>query len=131
MKSLETQLKITVRRLKEEPSICAAFLHGSGAKGTLRKDSDIDIALLSEWGQVLPPEKRLALTAELESILGRPVDLGVLSTGNLIYAKEVIENGTELFTRNRFLSERFLSTCLSLYASLQQDRKEVLLAYSA
>jgi len=131
MNSLETQLKRAVCRLQKEESICAAFLHGSGAKDTLREDSDMDIALLLNRGKEFPPEKRLALAEELESVFGRTVDLGILSTNNLVYAKEVIEHGKVLFSKNRFLSEQFLSTCLSLYAALQQERKEVLLAYSA
>jgi uncharacterized protein len=131
MNSLETQLKQASDLLQAESAICAAFLHGSGAKGTLRADSDIDIALLLYPAQELPAEKRLALAEETASVFGRTVDLGILSTNNLVYAKEVIEHGKILFSKNRFLSERFLSTCLSLYAALQHERKEVLLAYSA
>lgn len=131
MKLSEQQLEAAKRRLQKESAICAAFLHGSAVQGCLRPDSDVDISLLLKPHMNIPPQHRLSLTGELESLFGRPVDLGILSTNNLVYAKEVIKQGQELFTENSFFSERFFSVCLSMYADLQQDRKEVLHAYSA
>ncbi len=125
------QLEAVTKRLKQESAICAAFLHGSAAKDGLRPDSDVDIAILPLPRVKIAVKDRIALAGELESLLGRTIDLGILSTNNLVYVKEVIEYGQQLFTNNPFLSERFFSTCLSMYADLQQDRKEVLYAYSA
>ena len=97
----------------------------------MHPNSDVDIALLPVSGKTLCLRDRLECASQIETIFGRPVDLGVLSTGNLVYAKEVIDHGTELFCRNRFRSDLFLTTSLSMYAELQQQRKEVLHAYSA
>lgn len=117
-------------RLKERPEVEAAYLHGSAVKDTFRVDSDIDVAILSPAGTVFPLRQRLDCAALLESTLGRSVDLGLLSTGNLIYAKEVIAHGQELFTKNRFHSDLFIATCLSMYADLQQQRKKVIESYA-
>jgi predicted nucleotidyltransferase len=117
--------------LEKIPEIDAAYLHGSAAKGTMHPGSDVDIALLPVPGKRVSLTERLHHSTELESLLGRPVDMGILSTRNLVYAKEVIDHGTELFSKNRFRSDLFLGTCLSMYAELQQQRKEVLHAYSA
>ena len=117
--------------LEQYPAIMAAYLHGSTVKGTARPDSDVDLALLPNPGQRLPLKFRLECAGELESILGGTVDLGELSTRNLIYAKEVIANGQEIFTTNRFQSDLFMATALAMYAELQQQRKEVLHAYTA
>lgn len=125
------KLKQAQRILEQNPAILAAYLHGSTAKGTARPDSDVDIALLPNPGKHLPLRTRLEFAGELESVLGCPVDLGELSTRNLIYAKEVIANGTEIFTTNRFQSDLFMATALAMYAELQQQRKEVLNAYTA
>lgn len=125
------KLAHTQRILKQYPSILAAYLHGSTAKGTARADSDIDIAVLPKTGQHLPLKIRMECAGKLESILGCPVDIGELSTRNLIYAKEVVADGQEIFTANRFESERFMATCLAMYSELQQQRKEVLDAYTA
>ena len=125
------KLEEVQRILEQYPAILAAYLHGSTAKGTARPDSDIDIALLPNPGKFLPLKTRLDFAGELESVLGKTVDLGELSTRNLIYTKEVIENGREIFTRNRFQSDLFMATSLSMYAELQQQRKEILHAYTA
>ena len=117
--------------LQQQPGILAAYLHGSTAKGTARADSDIDIAVLPQPGRSIPLQTRLELAGELESVFQRPVDIGELTTRNLIYAKEVISAGQELFSRNAFESDRFMATALAMYAELQQQRKEVLDAYSA
>ena len=118
-------------KLQQMSSICAVFIHGSAVKGSLRPDSDVDLAILPLSGERITADERMAMAGELAMLVGREVDLGILSTNNLVYAKEVIEHGELLFTKNTFFSECFVSTCLSMYADLQQDRKEVLYAYSA
>ena len=128
---IQLKLETLVQRLQSEPSICAAFLHGSAAKECLRSTSDVDIAILPMPRIRIPLTERLQLAGELELLFGRVVDLGILSTHNLVYAKEVVEHGTLLFTKKNLLSDRFIATTLSMYADLQQDRKEVLHAYSA
>ena len=125
------QLEETVRILESNPKISAAYLHGSTAKGTARPDSDIDIALLPVSREKISTYERLQYAAELEEILHRTIDLGILKTDNLIYAKEVIASGERLFTKNQLHSDLFVATALAMYAELQQQRKEVLHAYSA
>lgn len=124
------KLALAQRILEQHPSILAAYLHGSTAKGTSRPDSDVDIAVLPTPGGRLSLKTRLAFAGELEAELGCPVDIGELNTNNVVYAKEVIAGGKEIFTRNRFESDRFMATCLAMYAELQQQRKEVLDAYT-
>ena len=125
------KLVLTRRVLKQYPSILAAYLHGSTTKGTARPDSDVDIAILPEPGRHISLKVRLECAGELEGILGCPVDVGELSTRNLVYSKEVAVGGQEIFSSNRFESERFMATCLAMYAELQQQRNEVLDAYTA
>ena len=115
--------------LKAEGEICAAFLHGSAVKGRLRETSDFDIALLLVSGQKFSVFARLELAANLECVLGRPVDLGILTTRNLGYAKEVASAGPLIFTRNQLASDRFIDQALSMYSDLQSSRREVLEAY--
>jgi hypothetical protein len=76
-------------------------------------------------------DQRLALTAELARTFGRPVDLGVLSTANVVYAKEAVVHGRILFERSHTMTARFAMLTLSMYASLQAARREVLQAYAA
>ena len=97
----------------------------------LRADSDVDIAILQNRHARLSAEERLALTADLAHCLGRPVDLGMLSTTNVVYAKEAVATGRLLFERDRTETARFEMLAFSMYASLQEARREALRAYAA
>lgn len=111
--------------------VAAAYMLGSAATGRLRSDSDVDIAVLPRDRGGLPAEERRALTSALAAIFGRTVDLGVLSTTNVVYAKEAVTTGRLLYERDRDVAARFAMLALSMYASLQEARREVLRAYAA
>ena len=128
---LEQQLSAVNRHLNGQPAIAAAFLLGSAVENRLRIDSDIDIAVLPSDAVALSLQDRLALTAALSRIVGREVDLGVLSTRNLVYAKEAVTRGLLIFERDHTVTARFAMYALSMYASLQEARREVLRAYAA
>ena len=123
--------RLLKKRLGQEKDLAAAYLLGSGARGRLRPDSDLDLALLPVCGRVISPEDRLSLAADLEELARRPVDLGVLSTANLVYAKEAVAQGVLIFERDPSARARFAMLALSMYAGLQESRREVLQAYAA
>lgn len=112
-------------------AIDAAYLMGSAASDRLRPDSDVDIAILPSRSNPLSGRFLTDLAAELEVILGRSVDLGILHTGNLVYAKEAVTRGVLLLERNPTARARFAMLALSMYADLQENRREILHAYAA
>jgi len=118
-------------RLEKEEQVAAAYLLGSAVRGALRPNSDLDIALLPVRGRVITAGDRLSLASDLEDLAGRPVDVGVLSTANLVYAKEAVAHGRVIFERDHAARARFAMLVLSMYASLQESRREVLHAYAA
>ena len=75
--------------------------------------------------------ERLSLTAELTKIVGRTVDLGILTTANLVYAKEAVVKGRLVYECDHRITARFEMLVLSMYAALQEARREVLRAYAA
>jgi predicted nucleotidyltransferase len=117
--------------LQRREMVAAAYLLGSAAHDRLRGDSDVDIAMLLSHGACLSSDERMALTAELATTFGRPVDLGVLSTRNVVYGKEAVVTGRLLFARHPNVAAEFAMLTLSMYASLQESRREVLRAYAA
>lgn len=127
----ETRLVAVATHLRDRTSFAAAYLLGSAATGRLRGDSDVDIALLPSDGATIPVLDRLALGAELSAIVGREVDIGVLSMSNLVYAKEAVARGRLIFERDHVVTARFAMYVLSMYASLQEARREVLRTYAA
>jgi len=117
--------------LLSHPAVEAAYLLGSAAEDRLRRDSDVDIAILVRRSSAVSVEDRLALMATLGRIFGRPVDLGLLDTSNLVYAKEAIARGRLIAERDHTVTATFAMYVLSMYATLQEARREVLRAYAA
>ncbi len=127
----EPAMTSAIVALQRCEAVEAAYLLGSAAAGRLRGDSDVDVAILPRRGAGFPVDQRLTLTAELARLFGRPVDLGVLSTANVVYAKEAVVHGRILFERSHRVTAHFAMQALSMYASLQEARREVLRAYAA
>lgn len=124
-------LAAVVSQLSRHAEIAAAYLLGSAAEGRLRSDSDVDIAVLPVAPRGLPLPEQINLAAALSSVLGREVDLGMLTTRNLVYAKEAVTRGRRILDRDHAVTARFEMYALSMYASLQEARREVLRAYAA
>ena len=123
-------LQSLATRLGEIGEIDAAYLMGSAASGQLRSDSDLDIALLPTRGAQFPGRRLAELAADLETVAGLPVDLGILHTGNLVYAKETVSRGKLFYESDPAARRRFAMLALSMYAELQETRREILDAYA-
>lgn len=127
----QSTLQALADRLGADPEIDAAYLLGSAAEGCLRADSDVDIAILPSKGTSFRGERIAGLAADLEEICSRPIDVGILHTGNLVYAKEAVKHGRILFQREATIRAWFEMHVLSMYAELQENRREVIQAYAA
>ena len=111
------------------PWVAAAFMLGSAARGCQRADSDVDVAVLPGPDDKPTVLERVELAVQLEGILHRDIDLGILSTDNLVYAKEAYLTGRCIYSRNEFHRDLFGATALGLYAGLRQERREIEDAY--
>jgi uncharacterized protein len=80
----------------------AVYLFGSEGRGTAGPDSDVDLAVLYAKR---PPGKldslHLALEADLERLLGRPVEVIVLNSAPADLAHRVLRDGRLLFEGDR------------------------------
>ena len=70
------------------------MLFGSCAKGTARPDSDLDLAV--DAGRVMTADQRLALTAALAALTGRPVDLIDLRTVGEPLLGQILQYGQRI-----------------------------------
>ncbi len=88
------------RVLEGEPGVAYALLFGSGARGSARLDSDADIAI-----ELVPDAARDVhalgrLSARLESVAGRRVDLVLLDEAPPPLAYRIFREGRLLFERD-------------------------------
>jgi len=93
---------------KDSQDIVCVYLFGSEARGTARKDSDVDIAVLYTK---TPPSTMeglgLELEGDLEQYLSRPVDLVVLNRAPVDLVHRVLRDGILVFERNSSARIRF------------------------
>ncbi|MEI8123480.1 MAG: nucleotidyltransferase domain-containing protein [bacterium] len=115
----------------QNPQVIAVYALGSAVRGELRQDSDIDLALLLTPGSSLPLGVRVSLSVQLEETLGRPVDLGQLSTRNLVYLRQAVLTGQCIYRRPFTQAALIVANWLGLYANFHDERREVLSAYTA
>jgi predicted nucleotidyltransferase len=90
---LEIEAK-TKEVLGAVPGLRLAILHGSVATGKMRKDSDVDLALL--FDRPLDAEQKMLLISHLESELQRDVDLVDLFALSGTILKQVLRKGRVL-----------------------------------
>ena len=118
-------------RFDKDSRILAAYVLGSAVNGTLRPDSDLDFGILLQPGETLPAQEINDLTSELTLSFGRPVDIGLVSARNLIYARQCVLTGKQIFCRDVFHAGLAVATLLSLGMQLDFERQEILHAYTA
>ena len=116
--------------IEPDPRIIAVYALGSAVRGELRPDSDIDLALLLAPAASFPAMEMLSMAARLTDVLGRPVDLGLLSAMNLVYTRQAILAGQCVYRRPFSLAALMAANWLGLYARFQDERREVLNAYT-
>ena len=104
----------------------AVYVFGSTAKDRARRDSDLDLAILSE--HVISPEDLLEAKTRLSEIIRRDVDLIDLSSANTVLRKEVLSGGRLLYALNAVQRANFEMYTLSDYARLNEERAPVLAA---
>jgi predicted nucleotidyltransferase len=93
---------------RERRGVVAAYLFGSVARGTPRRGSDVDIAILCAPE---PPTSLaglpLDLEAELERLLGVPVQIVVLNRAPVDLIHRVLRDGVLLVDRDPSTRIRF------------------------
>ena len=119
------QIEALTKPLIRDPRIMAAYLLGSVLTPYFRRESDVDAAILLHPGREMTSMERLELAADLSKGLGHSVDIGLLSTWNLIYTKEAIIEGRCIYCRDTGARDLFAATALSLYLQLKQERRIV------
>ena len=118
------------RAIDSDRRILSAYLLGSAVSGRMRPDSDLDIAVLPVVTAGPLSQVDIAeLSASLSLAAGRAVDVGVLSSRNLIYASEAIFKGERFFYRDRFQADLAAATLLGLFIQFNFERREIVDAY--
>ena len=109
---------------KSVPGLIALYRFGSQAKGTVRPNSDVDLAVLARGP--IPNLRRFELAQELAVQLHRDVDLVDLRTASTVMRMQVISTGECLNAPDEPARREFEMYAYSDYARLNEERREIL-----
>lgn len=104
----------------------AVYLFGSASRGTMHRDSDIDLAFLP--ASPCDPVEVFETANRLAETLGRHVDLVDLRRASTVMQKEVLRTGILLEEAHPARRMEFEMLALSDYARLNEEREPVLRA---
>ena len=113
---------------KHLAEVYAIYLYGSYARGEATPDSDVDLAFLSE-AQITNISK-LKIQEKLAVKLNKDVDLVNLKDASVVLRKEIVDKGKLLYCSDRYKTESFEMTALSMYLDLNETRKDILNDYN-
>lgn len=109
---------------KQIRGITAIYIFGSYSKGKLRKDSDIDIAVLAE--DPLNSDKIWEASNMLSNKLKKEADLIDLRAVSTVMKAQVAANGECIYVTNKRKRYEFEMYTLSDYTRLNEERREII-----
>jgi len=110
--------------LAADQDVELAMLFGSSAVGELRRDSDVDVAVLTR--SRLTPKRRREIIGAIAQIVGRPVDLVDLRTAGVPVTSQVLRHGVRLVHRRPGAFADLLSRNLRDAADFLPYRERIL-----
>lgn len=117
MRPTQSLVDDLARALRGGAQLSLAVLFGSGARGELREDSDVDVAILP-LDELLPLSVELALQATLARAARRDVDVVRLDRASTLVKWQVARHGVPLLQSGPFAFARFVAHATSEYLEL-------------
>lgn len=110
--------------LQEKLSPYLIVLFGSTVKGTLRNDSDLDIAFLAEQNH--DAYEIFLIAQELASQINRDVDLVDLNQASTVFQAQIVSTGKVIYCLDEMKRAHFFMKTLKMYAKLNEERAPIL-----
>lgn len=110
--------------LKEKLAPSFIWLFGSGAKETLKPESDIDLAFFSDAGY--EGYQVFMVAQELAGMLGREVDLIDLKKASTVMKAQIVGKGKLLYEQEPLQRMIFEMRAFKEYALLNEERQSIL-----
>ncbi|WP_078553353.1 type VII toxin-antitoxin system MntA family adenylyltransferase antitoxin [Bacillus alkalicellulosilyticus] len=122
MNDKEKELVIT--HLIEKVSPFLIVLFGSTANGYTHRESDIDIAFLTD--KKMDKYQLFMIAQELASVLNQDVDLIDLHAANTVFQAEIVHTGKVIYCTDEHKKALFEMKVLKMYAKLNEERAPIL-----
>jgi uncharacterized protein len=114
-----------VRLLTNElPNLLGIWLFGSVAAGHETRESDVDLAVLSE--QELDRVKLWQCAQDIASALNTEVEIVDLHSASTVLRAQIIQSGKRIYTADKYRCDLFETEALSDLLRFNEERAELL-----
>lgn len=125
MKKLSSEEKLYITKiLSKDLQAYTVILFGSAAKETMREDSDVDIAFLSD--EIFSTYELFMKAQELAEKLGREVDLVDFLKASTVFKAQIVGSGKLILDLEPIIRQYAFMRALKSYAILNDERKDIL-----
>ncbi|MCR6545090.1 type VII toxin-antitoxin system MntA family adenylyltransferase antitoxin [Dehalobacterium formicoaceticum] len=100
------------------------YIFGSAVKGVVHRDSDIDIAFLSNKN--IDSYDVFIIGQELADILNKRVDLVDLGKSSTVFQSQVVGKGKIVYCKDELRRMNYELLVLKKYARLNEERKDII-----
>ena len=110
------------------PGLLAVYRFGSAGTAFERRDSDLDLAVLTSppLGEAARCTLRWETAEAVARVAGCDVDLLDLGSASTVFRARIVVEGTRLWCADRPFAERFEDAAMSAYARLNEERAGIL-----
>lgn len=125
-------LDAAIEILKENvQDLVAVVVFGSFGTDYERKDSDLDMAFLTEKpNDYSDTVKTWNLAQEIAKTINRDVDLVNLRQISTVFSFQILTTGTLVYCSNELMFANFDNLVTSVYLRFQEERKDILDDYT-
>ncbi len=124
MPTREKEIALLKEYLTKKVSPYLVVLFGSVLKESLRSDSDIDIAFLSDY--TYSSYEIFMISQGLADLLGIDVDLIDLARASTVFQMQIVNTGKVIYCTNENKRMLFELTTFKKYIKLNEERKYLL-----
>jgi len=110
--------------LNEKLAPYLVYIYGSTVKGSTHKDSDIDIAFLSD--SIFNQYEMFIIGEGLANLLDCEVDLVDLSNASTVMQAQIIKSGKVIQSKDEKRRMEFEMVILKKYAKLNEERQPII-----
>lgn len=116
--------QVIAKYLSDHVMAHTVILFGSAAKGTMRPDSDVDLAFMSET--TYSPYDLFIIAQGLANLLDRDVDLIDFYQASSVFKAQIVGGGRLLLDQEPVTRQYAYMRALKEYAMLNDERGEIL-----
>lgn len=117
--------QMIIETLKNKVSSFLIYIFGSTANGNIHKDSDIDVAFLSNE-ENLDNYELFLIAQDIAAKCNRDIDLIDLNNASTVFQAQVVHTGKVIYCSDNQMKAEFELKALKMYTKLNEERSLIL-----